>query len=523
MPSAQPTCAARVIRSKFVQNGWGATLTKETNDMVSMAKQDAEGMYQLQLSRDRPISARSLRSAIFWEHRHLNSQKIVSTPAVDDELELELFSDPSDQKQWVEGLDKIRKSITESSESIQMHPMFGPMRDREFTLWSFRIDEVWVTIFFRVEPKQMELRSCDNYFDREVSQLAIADPWPKDREARRNLIKTRLPYILGEGCIELKTSVIQSFPLEDTKDEWATGHLAYAVSREIFRRLKVLMYRQRCQMLHRNGDIATNFLWDKFEEDHDVDGYRQALMAACAHQTIEKSSFHVRLALEVPSEKSKHQPCALNHTLLGREHVPDEMYTKSHYTVRNVVVEIPEDKRLEENDEAATQEDSEESDVDEMDAEYEAEEASSVDFLTEETEARDSQAPTTPNDSLEMAEDTPSNEFANDDSDPQVPSEQEAANGEFSVTDGNSLKRPRSIDEEDLDEDAKRQKLEEETPNSPVQSVPLTPAQEQKDVPEFMFINPQGYRPASPDTNKRPLSDREDSPAKRIKEEDDDE
>ena len=88
MPSVQPTCAARVVQNSYLKYGWGVTLTKEANDMVRKVKNDAGGCYQMQLSRSRPVSSTSLHSALFWAHRHLDDQRIVSTPAIDDDVEL---------------------------------------------------------------------------------------------------------------------------------------------------------------------------------------------------------------------------------------------------------------------------------------------------------------------------------------------------------------------------------------------------------------------------------------------------
>ncbi|KAI1137558.1 hypothetical protein F5Y05DRAFT_387596 [Hypoxylon sp. FL0543] len=498
--------------------------------MVLRARKDAEAMYQLQLRKDRPISVASLRSAIFWEHRHLAMPTIVSTPALDEELEFELFSDTSDG--WKSGLDKLLKIYHTGFGVYQMHNMFGPIRRCEFTLWNIRIDEAWVTLFFRLESKPMETRDGE-HFDREVSQLAIVDPWPKDRQVRRQLIETRLPSILGQGCIDLKSSVIETFPMEDIKDAWSTGHLAYAVSREIFRRLRVLIHRRGYLNDHENADADTDFLWDGFEEHYDIGGYRQSLMAACAHQTIEKSSYHVRLSLEVPSEKSKHEPLDLHDVPLGYQHSPDEVYTKHHYTLRDVAVEIPEDMRPEEKaktdiaqlrlqdseseDEPGSESDSE-SEEDEpnpkssaleqpamedrhpcdvpipscepMDILYEAaKQETTVEILRE----------STPNDSLEVAAYTPSNELANNESLSQAPLQLRFTNGESISTGGGSMKRSRSVDEPDVDEASKRQRVE--------------------DASEFMFLDRQSYRSPSPDTtSKRHLDDAEDSLAKRLKE-----
>ncbi|KAI1101872.1 hypothetical protein F4804DRAFT_343661 [Jackrogersella minutella] len=340
MPSAQPTCAARIIRNKFLTYGWGAPLTKETNDIVKRVKEDAGAMYQLQSSRDRPITASSLRSALFWEHRHLADQQVVSTPALDDDLEIELFSE--ERKPFKAGLEKIRKSFAGDSQQVQMRPLFGPIRDRPFTLWPIRIDGVWVTIILTISPVKISPEGPRKYFDRQVTKFIIIDPLPVSRRSRRALIEQRLGRILAEGCISFSPgAVVEGFATKDIEDKWATGLVAYALCREFFRRLRVFTYRRQLPY----KPEAYDFIWGEFEEDYDMDAYRQSLMASCAHQAIEKSGYIVRLALEVPSEKSNHNPDALRHTDIDPRGVPDEHYTTIQLETRNVVVEIPEDQR----------------------------------------------------------------------------------------------------------------------------------------------------------------------------------
>ncbi|KAI2464401.1 hypothetical protein F4781DRAFT_413273 [Annulohypoxylon bovei var. microspora] len=337
MPSAQPTCAARIIRNNFIKCGWGAVLTKETNDVVTKVKEDAGAMYQLQVSRTRRVSSKSLMAALFWEHRHLSEQMIVSTPSVDEELEFNLFSvvDAS----FETGLDTIRKSFSDDYANIQMHPMFGPMRDRPYTVWPILMDGVWVTIILEVSPMEMVAPGCQVYFDRQVTKFTVIDPLYEGQDARRALLEQRLPEILEEGCIQLlPAAMTASFLRFGIQENWATGLVAYAVSREFLRRLRVLLYRKEAKA----GELQLNFLWSEFEEHYDFDAYRQLLMAACANQTIEKSGFAVRLALEVPSEKSDHNPSALKHDNFC---LPDEAYKRTKHSTRNVIVEIPEEKR----------------------------------------------------------------------------------------------------------------------------------------------------------------------------------
>ncbi|KAI0107942.1 hypothetical protein F4776DRAFT_415643 [Hypoxylon sp. NC0597] len=488
MPSAQPTCAARVIRSKFVQSGWGATLSKETNDMVSRVKPDAEGMYQLQIARDRPISATTLRSALFWEHRHLIQQSIVSTPAVDDELELELFSEYPEQIQSRAGFEHIKKQRT--PESIKMHPIFKPIRDREFTLWNVRVDGVWVTLFFRVEPKPMQILGDSQVFDREVTRLAIIDSLPKDQDVRRKLLEARLPAVLGEGCIYLPPTSIGGFEIEETTHEWSTGHVAYAASREIFRRLKVLLHRRQSQP----HDASIDFLWSKFEENHDVDAYRQLIMAACANRTIENTNYNVRIALEVPSEKSNHVPSALQHVRLDPEIVPDELYTKIHYTTRNVVIPLPNGHTPTSIDEIVAREQSEDSDSEMSDAD-DSEPESPAAKPKQKSPVLEKPATEDDVDFEEL--------LAAEAMDDDIPEPAKQSSNEFI-----QLKRTLSIEESDSDQPSKKQKIEEETPTKSSTQTPLTPGREQKeDVTEFAVIDSIEHDSSSPDTYEPTLGD----------------
>ncbi|KAI1372420.1 hypothetical protein F4677DRAFT_262400 [Hypoxylon crocopeplum] len=347
MPSGVPTCAARVIRNNFLEYGWGATLTNETNQMVKRVSEDASAMYRMQTSRKRPVDSISLSSALFWEHRHLIQQRIVSTPRVicktmanDD---LELFC--REKKYYKEALKKLNRKFSSDLEEVSMHPVFGPMREREFVLWPICIDEVFVTIILRTGPKSAAGQDPQQYFDREVIEYAIIDPLPKKRDSRRTFVFRRLQKILAEGCIDFPSSAVdRNFVTRDIEEEWATGHVAFAISREFIRRLKVLLYRRQLGRI----DAATDFLWDSFEEHYNIDSYRESIMAACAHQTIEKSGYLVRMAIEVPSPKSNHKAEELSHLLAksvisAPEVVPDELYKSS--ADFTVVVQIPEEMR----------------------------------------------------------------------------------------------------------------------------------------------------------------------------------
>ncbi|KAI1778832.1 hypothetical protein F4818DRAFT_455115 [Hypoxylon cercidicola] len=344
MPPAPPTCAARIIRNEPLQNGWGTTLSGETNEVVSKVRKYAKDCYVFQLQRERPVDASSLSSALFWEHRHIPRPRVVSTPTADYRS---LFC--VDKKVFNENFGKIQQKV--KRESIELKALFGPMRDREFTIWPVQVPEsnssdenkYWVSIIMRIQPKPTTVKGMDKYFDREVTDIAIVDPLSKNRDSRKKFVERKLEKILAQGCIGFsETAVRHNIETEDVEDTWTTGYVAYAICRELFRRLKVLIYRRQ-----HSESASTEFLWSSFEEAYNIDTYRESLMAACAHQAIEKSGYLVRMALDVPSEKTNHRPDALSH-LKARsvtsppEDVPDEDYTES---APKVIVQIPEEMR----------------------------------------------------------------------------------------------------------------------------------------------------------------------------------
>ncbi|KAI1483506.1 hypothetical protein F4774DRAFT_426619 [Daldinia eschscholtzii] len=318
MPAAPITSAARLIANPAFKSGWGAVLTPEVNDVVRSVRTEASGMYQLQTARDGPVLAVSMYTALFWEARKFRNLSKVFTPAITDELQLFLEKG--------EGCDAaravIRKKASDNIEDAQFHPLLKSMRDYKFTIWPVHLptQNVWVTVILQIREISKDIQGSSRY-DREVVACAIVDPYPCMRDDRRDFIKRRLSEILEEGCIRLPDSAVAgSFTTEDVQDTWATGHVAYAVCREFIRRLKVLNYKEDC-----GHTVNTDLLWSPFEQHHDVDSYRESMMAACAHRTIQNSNYLVRMALEVPSKKSNHEPNRLNALLVDRN---DEWFTK---------------------------------------------------------------------------------------------------------------------------------------------------------------------------------------------------
>ncbi|KAI0894336.1 hypothetical protein F4806DRAFT_498118 [Annulohypoxylon nitens] len=368
MPSAQPICAARIIRSKHMKCGWGAVLSKETNDAVATVKDEANGMYLMQISRDRAVAATSLRTALFWERRNAPWDALVSValPALSFELEVDLFCEGGSYEKGINAIERTYNSPMPDSTitRVNMHPVFGPIRDRPYTFWPIEINGIWVTVILKIEGHRVEHRDATSHRDRRVSKYTIIDPFQVDRMARRTLLQERLPLILEEGCIEFESNnpnvMTDSFLRSDVEESWATGLVSYAVCRELFRRLRVIDFRRQ-----QKNDLSHDLLWREFEEDFNLDVYRQSLMAACAHKTIEKSGFIVRMALEVPSEKAEHNPDAL---LPPTACQPDEVYRKKHNSVRSVSSDLPgndsENNNTSSSEESSADYDSEEDEED---------------------------------------------------------------------------------------------------------------------------------------------------------------
>ncbi|KAI1744747.1 hypothetical protein F4680DRAFT_234462 [Xylaria scruposa] len=308
----QPTAAARLISSPYIKFGWHQPLSSQIKETVQQLSTTADSMYMLQISRDRPIESLSLRNGLFWEHRKLHDASIVSTPALDH---IDLF--PVCDVTFQETLQQIGKQQSDDG-SLVLHYLFEPLRSREFLVLPIQIDGAWVTIITKIRPK------AQPDTDLEVTDLAIIDP--VSNASRKELVSRRLVSILAEGCIRLpSTATVRDIKVTSLTPcrSHLSGLVAYAVSREFLRRLKVLQYRRSCAG---GPSEDEDFLWADFEESYNFDTYRQDLMSACAHQTIEASDFQVRLALEVPSSDSDYQPGLLRPQNEGVQPYRDERW-----------------------------------------------------------------------------------------------------------------------------------------------------------------------------------------------------
>ncbi|KAI1493613.1 hypothetical protein F5X96DRAFT_686968 [Biscogniauxia mediterranea] len=334
---AQPTSGARAMTSEWVDYGWSVQLSRDITRRVERVQGEANSAYVLQIRRDRPVDAFSVRNALFWEHRKLPDPRLVSTPATD------VFcffagEEPEDDDAYRATMQDVRRRRGGGGGELRVHPLFGPMRDREFTVWPVEFDGgAWCTLVLRVRPREGGtsggIGGNDSFADREVVDMAVVDPLPQGRDARRRILQRRLPTILAQGCIALRTGAVRVHDArapDVVAGAWETGYVAYAVAREVLRRLKVLTWRRReagGRGRNKNDDYGVRELvFGPWEEYYDVDAYRQHMLAGCAHQTVERSDYRVRLCMEVPSDGSMYDPEALSHRPAA-DAPPDERFS----------------------------------------------------------------------------------------------------------------------------------------------------------------------------------------------------
>ncbi|KAI8962592.1 hypothetical protein F5Y11DRAFT_322098 [Daldinia sp. FL1419] len=332
MPSLQITAAARLISNPEFKSGWGATLSQEINDVVRTVRADAAGVYQLQVARDRPIYPASIYTAMFWEARHYRKSSTIFTPAVYDTLPLFEEEEGGNARR---AMATVTKKTTTDTDEIKYHPLLESIRDSQFTLWPVHIpsENIWVTIILQIQAIPENVRG-DTSFDREVVACAIIDPFPEERDERRENVKGKLSKVLDGGYIRFpEHAMIETFTTEDIEESWETGYVAYALCREFIRRMNVLKFRE-----DRGHVVNPDLLWAGFEEHHDIDSYRELMMAACANRTIRKSGYRVRMALEVPSEKGNHNRDLLDPHV---DDLPDQWFPESKKKARKTPAPPP--------------------------------------------------------------------------------------------------------------------------------------------------------------------------------------
>ncbi|KAI1260395.1 hypothetical protein F5Y18DRAFT_441900 [Xylariaceae sp. FL1019] len=302
-----PTKAARLVSSNYATFGWHKPLSDGARKIAKDIGSEVNAMYLLQMKRDDAVGALSMRNAVFYEHKQLADQNLVSTPAIDH---VDLFAEDEEKMKEVMDIIRIKRPATGENE-LHMHYFFEGMREREFLLWPILINNVWITFFARLE-------ACGPLY-REVTDFTLVDPWAEGREERRKFVLDRLAIVLREAKIRMNLDVARPFHVAGVESRWQTGYVAWEVSREFMRRLSKLLW-HRDQDPDETGD---DFLWNDLQTLYNYDSYRESLMMACALQCIRKSNYTCRVGIEAPSEDCNYWPDRLRPL---KEDVPDEKW-----------------------------------------------------------------------------------------------------------------------------------------------------------------------------------------------------
>lgn len=246
-------------------------------------------MTRLQEDRTSEVTPRSLVTALLWELCQLKHNSIASVVNVNG-------------TRWFD------RSYDPTAEIVALaqddYPFSNGMRDAEYVFWPYQFRQGtnvrgsrgrWVTIVMRIEGVEFELGN----WDRVATDIAIIDPDPdaNNRTERRREIQNRLPSILARDFIRCDHDCWDatiSIPYLDQGTMWATGHVNYAVCRELFRRVRKILHSGT------RGTDQRDF-WLPFEEDYNFDYYRKLMVGACSHRTVEKSKYYGRIAIEMPN------------------------------------------------------------------------------------------------------------------------------------------------------------------------------------------------------------------------------
>ncbi|KAK7960465.1 hypothetical protein PG988_011679 [Apiospora saccharicola] len=222
----------------------------ETKDFVSPLR----GMYNMQVSRERPVTVRSMLEAIRYERNSaqlLRQVAITFRPAMTD-----LFGKS-------ESYNKALKLISRRANG-QYHSMFENTRAANFfvLMCGFEDNSFWVAIIMHLTPQKEGSVLADH--------ISIIDPYPTNRDIRSRDIKSRLETVLAHGNIQITAG-------------------AY-----------------RDTLTH--NDIPP-------QQNYNFDAYRRRIAAACANQAIELSNYQGRLAIELPgydeNNPLSHDPIAV--------------------------------------------------------------------------------------------------------------------------------------------------------------------------------------------------------------------
>ncbi|KAH8680901.1 hypothetical protein BX600DRAFT_520090 [Xylariales sp. PMI_506] len=255
-------------------------------------------LHRLQEGRALEVTPRSLVAALLWEQTQLGHRK------------------------------SARRFLREIEQlDAESYPFSRGMRDAEYVFMPYQFREEgiggssrrysvgrWATIVLRIEEVEFTTYNDDDdqadgsdIFDRAVTDVALIDPDPDEetRLKRSPIIYERLPKLLARGRIQCSSDCWWPelrVPALSTENMWATGHVSYAVCRELYRRIRGILHRGERGAPPAGAGAE---LWAPLEEEHDPDYYRKLMVGACAHRVIEKSEHYGRIAIELPGWHDK--------------------------------------------------------------------------------------------------------------------------------------------------------------------------------------------------------------------------
>ncbi|KAK8109163.1 hypothetical protein PG984_014964 [Apiospora sp. TS-2023a] len=249
----------------------------ETKDFVSPLR----GMNNMQVSRERPVTVRSMLEAIRYER---NSAQLLRQVAITFRPAKSDFFGKS------ESYDKALRLIARRANG-QYHNMFENTREANFVvlMCGFEENSFWVAIIIHLTP-QDEGKVLADY-------ISIIDPYRTNRAIRRRDIEDRHP------------DVQRYSPRYGHRP---TGLVVFAIVCEFMRRVAVSKFLKNIDI---NPCPDLDMIFGPFQQNYNFDAYRRRMAAACANQAIEKSNYQGRLAIELPgydeNNPFSHDPIAL--------------------------------------------------------------------------------------------------------------------------------------------------------------------------------------------------------------------
>ncbi|KAI1874785.1 uncharacterized protein JN550_002214 [Neoarthrinium moseri] len=271
-----------------------------------------DGMKRLQQSRDQEISPRSIVSALLWELCQLTETSIASVINTDGWPCFQMT--PATLHSDLDSMQPEARAADAARRFRYSYPFNKGMRQAEYVFWPYQYryppsnepdfepepnsEGRWVLIIIRLENNPLPAHQ----WDRLATQVTIVDPVAHQRAQRRRAVEVRLEQILEAGHIRLVPGALEAHPtiaVPDLPDDelWATGHVCYAVAREMFRRLRVILGTGA------RGALAPCF-YAGFDEPANHDHARKCMLSACALRAVEKSRYFGQLAVEVPAAQT---------------------------------------------------------------------------------------------------------------------------------------------------------------------------------------------------------------------------